>query len=509
MSWSLILLVAAPVIAGLGSLLVRQRRAIEVLQCAQAGTMLAAAVLVAGQVIAAGQVSAGDLLQADALSAWLNLILGFVGSSGTLYAVGYVGEEMDRGHLSLKRYSQFLCLFDLYLASMLLAVNHDNMAIMWIAIEGSTLAAAMLIAFDRRKAALEAGWKFIIMGSVGIGIALFGTVLVYYSSEHILGVTDEALRWSQLYRVAGELDPTAIKAAFIFTLVGYGTKAGIAPLHTWLPDAHAEAPTPVSAMLSANMLTIAVYALLRFKLVTDRTVGPEFSGKLIIALALLSLAVSAIYLLVQRDYKRLFAYSSIEHIGIALLGFGIGGIGVFAGAWHLMNHAIAKSTAFYGAGLVLQRYNHKSLDRVTGLLGRMPVAGTAILVAGIALAGMPPLGLFTSEVLIFAGSYTLRPELAYVFLALLALAFATLLYQVLRMVLGTPGEAGSTLGRQCRIYTSAAVGINIVVLGIIGLYVPPGMETLLVAIVNVFGAGMGGVHVSTIGAPVGVLLAIP
>lgn len=490
MSWSLILLVAAPVLAGLGSLLVHQRRVIEVLQCAQAGTILAASVLVAGQVITAGEASVGDFLQADALSAWLDLLLGFVGSTGTLFAVGYVGEEMDRGHLSLKRYSQFLCLFDLYLAAMLLAVNHDNMAIMWIAIEGSTLAAAMLIAFDRRKAALEAGWKFIIMGSVGIGIALFGTVLVYYSSEPILGVTDEALRWSQLYRVAGELNPTAIKAAFIFTLVGYGTKAGIAPLHTWLPDAHAEAPTPVSAMLSANMLTIAVYALLRFQLVTDRTVGRGFSGRLIIGLALLSLAVSAIYLLVQRDYKRLFAYSSIEHIGIALLGFGIGGLGVFAGAWHLMNHAIAKSTAFYGSGLVLQRYNHKSLERVTGLLSRMPIAGSAILVAGVALAGMPPLGLFISEVLIFTASYTLNPLLAYVFLALLALAFATLLYQVLRMVLGAPGEAGTALGKPCRLYTSVAVGINIVVLAIIGLYVPPGLETLLASIVNIFGAGM-------------------
>ena len=490
MSWPLALLVAAPVIAGLGSLLVQQRRAIEVLQCALAGTMLAAAALVAGQVIAAGEVSLGGFLQADALSAWLDLIIGFVGSSGTLYAVGYVGEEMDRAHLSLRRYSQFFCLFDLYLAAMLLAVNLENIATMWIAIEGSTLSAALLIGFDRSKAALEAGWKYVILSSVGIALALFGTILVYYSSEHVLGVSNEALRWSQLYRVAEELDPAAIKVAFIFALIGYGTKAGVAPMHTWLPDAHAEAPTPVSAMLSANMLTVAVYAILRFKAVTDRTVGPEFAGKLIIGLALLSLAVSAIFILVQRDYKRLFAYSSIEHIGIALLGFGIGGLGVFAGAWHLMNHALAKSTAFYGAGLVFLRYNHKSLDRVTGLLDQMPVAGTAILVAGVALAGMPPFGLFTSEVLIVAGSYTVRPEVAYVFLALLALAFATLLYQVLRMALGASGEVGTALGRQCRIFTSAAVGINIVALGIIGLRVPPGLETLLASIVKIFSAGI-------------------
>lgn len=492
MSWPLVLLVAAPVIAGLGSLLVKQRRAIEVLQCAQAGTLLAAALLVAERVVATGAMSVGVVLQADALSAWLDLVLGLVGSTGTLYAVGYMGEEMERAHLSLKRYSQFFCLFDLYLAAMLLAVNLENIAIMWIAIEGSTLSAALLIGFDRSKAALEAGWKYVILSSVGIALALFGTILVYYSSEHILGVSNEALRWSQLYRVAEELDPAAIKVAFIFALIGYGTKAGVAPMHTWLPDAHAEAPTPVSAMLSANMLTVAVYAILRFKAVTDRSVGPEFAGKLIIGLALLSLAVSAIFILVQRDYKRLFAYSSIEHIGIALLGFGIGGLGVFAGAWHLMNHAIAKSTAFYGAGLVFLRYNHKLLDRVTGLLDQMPVAGTAILVAGVALAGLPPFGLFISEVLIVAGSYRVRPEVAYVFLALLALAFATLLYQVLRMVLGAPGEASTTLGRQCRIFTSAAVGINIVALGAIGLRIPAGLETLLVSIGKIFSVGMEG-----------------
>ena len=490
MTWPLLVLVAAPLVGGLGSLLVRQRRAVEVLQCGLAGAMLASAALVAERVITAGHVSVGSLLQADALSAWLDLIIGVVGSSGTLYAVGYVGEEMDRAHLSLRRYRQFFCLFDLYLGAMLLAVNLENIAIMWIAIEGSTLSAALLIGFDRSKAALEAGWKYVILSSVGIALALFGTILVYYASEHVLGVSSEALRWSELYRVAEGLDHGAIKVAFIFALIGYGTKAGIAPMHTWLPDAHAEAPTPVSAMLSANMLTLAVYAILRFKAVTDRTVGPEFAGNLIIVLALLSLAVSATFFLVQRDYKRLFAYSSIEHIGIALLGFGIGGLGIFAGAWHLMNHAFAKSTAFYGAGLVFLRYNHKLLDRVTGLLNQMPVAGTAILVAGVALAGMPPFGLFTSEVLIAVGAYTTRPEVAYGFLALLALAFATLLYQVLRMALGGPGEAGTALGRQCRLFTGAAVGINIAVLGIIGLRVPPGLETLLASIVKIFSVGM-------------------
>lgn len=484
MAWPLVVLVAAPILAGLGSLLVRERRAVEALQCVQAGALLASALLVLERVVAYGSLSVGILLQTDALSAWLDLIIGVVGSTGTLYAVGYMGEEFTRGHLTLQRYGRFFCLFDLYLAAMLTAVNQDNIAIMWIAIEGSTLSAALLIGFERSKAALEAGWKYVILSAVGISLALFGTILIYYSSEHVLGVSNEALRWSQLYQVAERLHPAAIKIAFIFALIGYGTKAGIAPMHTWLPDAHAEAPTPVSAMLSANMLTLAVYAILRFKIITDRTVGPEFSGTLVVGLGLLSLTVAATFLLVQRDFKRLFAYSSIEHIGIALLGFGIGGAGTFAGAWHLLNHALAKSTAFYGAGLVFLGHEHRMLDRVTGLLVQMPLAGTAILVAGLALAGMPPFGLFTSEVLIAVATYAVRPEVAGVFLLLLTLAFATLLYQVFRMILGTPAEPGRPLGRQCRLFAGTAIGVNVAVLGTIGLNVPPEMTVVLDAIVK-------------------------
>ncbi|MBI3603939.1 MAG: hydrogenase 4 subunit F, partial [Nitrospirae bacterium] len=456
MAWPLLVLIVVPVLASLGSLAFRDRRLVEALQCGQAGTLLAASTLVVERVVTDGQASVGLLLQADVMSAWMDLIIGAVGGTGTLYAVGYLGEELDRGHVSMSRYRQFFCLFDLYLAAMLTAVNVENVAIMWIAVEGSTLSAALLIGFDRRKAALEAGWKYVVLSSVGIALALFGTILVYYSSEHVLGVTSEALRWSELYRVADTLDPTAIKVAFVFVLIGYGTKAGVAPMHTWLPDAHAEAPTPVSAMLSANMLAVAVYAILRFKAVADRTVGPSFSGKLMVGMGFLSVAIAAVFLLVQRDYKRLFAYSSIEHIGVVLIGFGIGGAGVFAALWHLLNHALAKSIAFYASGLVLLRHEHKMLERVPGLLRQMPLAGGAILVAGVALSGMPPFGLFVSEVLIAIGAYAAAPAVAYGLLSLLTLAFATLLYQVLRMALGKPLETGTTLGGRSQAFMSAA-----------------------------------------------------
>lgn len=488
MMWSLVLLISAPILAGLGSLMTRDRRAVEALQYGQVAILLAAGASVVEGVGTGDPATVGLLLYTDALGAWLDLVLALVGATGTLFAVGYLEEQFDRGLLSLRRFRQFFCLFDLFLAAMLIAVNVADVALMWIAIEGSTLAAALLIAFERNQAALEAGWKFMILGSVGIALALFGTIILYYTSEHVLGVTSDALRWPELYRIAGSLDPTAIKVAFVFVLIGYGTKAGVAPMHTWLPDAHAEAPTPVSAMLSANMLTVAVYAILRFKAVADRAVGAAFTGNLMIGLGLLSVAIAAVLLLVQRDYKRLFAYSSIEHIGIALIGFGIGGIGVFAGAWHLLNHALAKSTAFYGAGWVLLRHEHKMLDRVTGLLRQMPLAGSAIVIAGVALAGMPPFGLFASEVLIAVGAYAAKPGVAYLFLSLLALAFATLLFHVLRMTLGEPAEAGRAVGTRGRVLLSAAMLINLAALGAIGLQVPSDLAGLLEAIARMFDA---------------------
>ncbi|WP_447974792.1 proton-conducting transporter transmembrane domain-containing protein [Nitrospira sp. Kam-Ns4a] len=492
MEWPLALLVTAPLAAGLGCLLVRGRQAVEALQFGQAGVLATAAALVVEHVVTEGPAAVDWLLQADAMSAWFDLILGLVGGTGTLYAVGYLGEELERGRLPAERFRRFFALFDLYLAAMLLALNVENVAIMWIAIEASTLSAALLIGFERSRAALEAGWKYVILSSVGIALALFGTILLYYSSEHVLGVASEALRWPDLYQVAGRLDPTALKLAFVFVLVGYGTKAGVAPMHTWLPDAHAEAPTPVSAMLSANMLAIAVYAILRFKAVADRALGPLFTGQLVIALGLLSVAVAAVFLFLQRDYKRLFAYSSVEHIGITLVGFGVGGAGVFAGLWHLLNHALAKSLAFYAAGVVLLSHDHKRIDRVPGLLRQMPLVGIGLLAGGLALAGLPPFGLFASELLISADAYRARPALAVLFVALLALAFVTLLGHLFRMVLGQATAPELAIGRRNRALLSAAVWLNLVLLAAVGLQVPPWCRSLLRSIVQIFGVTVEG-----------------
>lgn len=489
MIWPIVLLIATPFLIGVSGFVVRNRHTLDVLHCVQAGIMIISSLLLVDAVSGSGPVSFLLFLRADAVSAWFDLMIGMVAATGTLYAVGYMGEQHDRGHVSLKRFRYFFILFDLYVSVMLLAINVENLGIMWIAIEGATLSAALLIGFERNKGALEAGWKFVILSSVGIALALFGTILVYYSSEQLLGITEEALHWAKLYEVGDTLDPAVMKIAFIFILVGYGTKAGLVPMHTWLPDAHGEAPTPVSAMLSANMLTMAIYAILRFKILTDQAVGPEFTGTLLIGFGVFSLALSSMFLLLQEDCKRLLAYSSIEHIGIALIGFGLGGLGVFGGLWHLLNHALAKSAAFYGAGLVVLQHEHKVVARVPGMLREYPVAGMALLIAGLVLAGMPPFGLFVSEITMASNAMITVPSLAYGFLGVLTLAFATLLFQVLRMVLGVPMETHIfKVGGRCRAFSAAAIAVNLGALILLGLYVPSGLHDLIGAIMPFFHA---------------------
>jgi hydrogenase-4 component F len=489
MESALIILIAAPLVAGLVSLVVRTRQVMERLQLGHAVVLWAAMAAVVSGVSAGDDVSFGTFLHADSLSAFMDLMLAFVGGTALFYAVGYMGEELSHEQMSFLRYRRFFVYFDLFLFAMVLAVNLDNIALMWIAVEGSTISAALSVGFYRTKAALEAGWKYIIVNFVGIALALFGTVLVYYTSEHVLGVSMEALRWSALARVAGSLNPVVLELAFVFVMIGYGTKAGVAPMHTWLPDAHAEAPTPISAVLSGLMLNLGLYAVLRLKTIVDPAVGPEFAGSIMVGLGLLSMTIAATFMLIQRDYKRFFAYSSIEHVGIVLVGFGVGGAaGVFGGLFHMINHALAKSTAFYAAGLVLLRFGHKNMDGVTGLLRQMPLVGGAMLLAALALAGMPPFGLFISELLIVTGAFDERPWVAYAFLVLLIVAFAALVYQVFRMVLGEPKEAGTFMTSGGNRFAAFSLMANLVAMGYIGLHMPGFLRALFIPMTHIFHA---------------------
>jgi hydrogenase-4 component F len=405
---AVLVLLLTPLLAGLLSLMLRHARLLHGLNLATMTALLVAETHLAGQVLDRGPVKAlGELVYVDALSAFVLFILVAVGLSCSLYTWAYLDDYVARGAIAGPRLSRFFFLFHVFLFAMVVATVANSLGLLWVAIEGTTLATTFLIAFFRRREGLEAGWKYLILCSVGIALALFGTVLTYYSSVRVLGDVSSALNITKLVEVADRLDPHVLKLAFIFILVGYGTKIGLVPMHAWLPEAYSEAPAPVTAMLAGVLETVAVYAVLRCKIIVDHALPPWFTGNLLILLGLISFIVAALFMLVQRDYKRLFAYSSIEHMGLAAMGFGVGGIaGVFGGLFHLLNHALAKSLAFFAAGNVSRRFETREIQRVRGLARVQPFTAMMLLVAGFALVGMPPFALFNSEVLLVSALAT-------------------------------------------------------------------------------------------------------
>jgi hydrogenase-4 component F len=343
----------------------------------------------------------------DALSTFILFIITVIGLSCSLYTWAYFNDYAARGIITPKRLSRFFVLFHGFLFAMVVATVVNSLGVLWVAIEGTTLATTFLIAFFRKREGLEAGWKYLILCSVGIALALFGTVLTYYSSIRVLGDESSALNVSQLLEVGGHLDPHVLKLAFIFLLVGYGTKIGLVPMHAWLPDAYSEAPAPVTAMLAGVLETVAVYAVLRSKAIMDQALPPAFTGNLLLLFGLISFVVAALFILIQRDYKRLFAYSSVEHMGLAMMGFGVGGaVGVFGGLFHLLNHALAKSLAFFSAGNVHRRFATRDIAEVRGVAQVQPVTAVALVTAGLALVGMPPFSVFASEVMVVSALAT-------------------------------------------------------------------------------------------------------
>lgn len=402
------IILGTPLMGAVLSLTTRQTHVLHGLNLATMAALLISELAIVQQVLTQGSfTSLWGFVYLDALSAFILLIITAIGFLCSLYTWTYLDDYLNRGTITLRRVSQFFFLFHLFLFAMIAATMANNLGILWAAMEGTTLATAFLISFFRKREGFEAGWKYLILCSVGIALALFGTVLTYYSSVRVLGDVSAALNVTTLLEVAHQLDPHVLKLAFIFMLVGYGTKVGLVPMHSWLPDAYSEAPAPVVAMLAGVLETVAVYALLRSKAIADHALPEHYTGNLLIFLGLLSFVVAALFILIQRDYKRLFAYSSIEHMGIAMAGFGVGGVaGTFGGLFYLLNHALAKSLAFFSAGNVHRRFGTREIMEVRGLAKVQPVTAIAIVVAGLALVGMPPFSMFLSEVMIVSALAT-------------------------------------------------------------------------------------------------------
>jgi hydrogenase-4 component F len=478
LSLLLIPLAAAALIA------VTPRRALmELLHIVSAMATLSAAAAIAievwnGNVLTA----AGDLFRVDALSALMVAIIALLGAITSLYAVGYVRAELDVAHLS--RVRSFFALFHLFIFTMLVAVTTDNLGVMWIAVEGTTLATVFLVNLRRTRASIEAAYKYLILSSVGIALAFIGTALVYYAGAAKAG--EIAVNWSALRAGAASLNADVVRLAFVFILVGYGTKAGVAPMHTWLPDAHSEAPAPISALMSGVLLNVGLYAMMRFKVVVDAAVGPAFTADLLIGVGLLSLLIAAAFLVAQRNYKRMLAYSSVEHIGIVCLGLGFGGYwGAFGALFHVINHALAKSLLFILSGNILLKYHSAEVRDVRGLLHAAPWTGALFLAGILALVGLPPFAPFLSEFIVFRAGLESYPWAAAIGVILLVVIFGGMLASVNRMLYGEP-PVDLPRGDPLHLWL-APLAANFALLLVLGLTLPARFEAALKQALQVLG----------------------
>jgi hydrogenase-4 component F len=432
-----------PAVAALLCLLGPSRRIMGGLNIAAFGITLALGVklLLSIQLPPHVVTECGEFFRADALSAWMVLLIAVVSLGSSLYAGRYFRRDLDAGALTPGRVKEFFVLTPLFTAGMLLVVLVNNMGVMWFALEATALSSVLLVALYNHNTSLEAAWKYVMLGSLGLALALFGTVFTYAAAVDKTSTTLPSFNWSHLMTMAGQLDHGMIKLAFVFVLVGYGTKAGLAPMHTWLPDAHSEAPSPTSAMLSGVSLKVALYALLRFHILTTACLGWPFSGTMLLLFGLGSMFLAAPFILVQTNLKRLLAYSSLEHVGLICVGFGLNSpVTIFGALLHMGYHALTKPVLFFAAGNIHQTCHTLQMRRIgLGMAKVLPLTAICMGLAAASATGLPPFGLFFSEMTVLSGGFAAGHILVstLVLTALLA-AFCGMLYQLTRILAGTP-----------------------------------------------------------------------
>jgi hydrogenase-4 component F len=406
----------------------------------------------------------------DPLNVFLIALTALVGFTTSVFSRPYMRIEHEHGKLSPNRLRLYHSMFQMFMCTMLVALSTNNLGILWVAMEAATLTTVLLVALYRTPASLEAAWKYFILCGVGIAQALFGTILIYFAAERVLGGAEHgALLWTNLDAVKSQLEPTVLSLAFVFVIVGYGTKTGLVPLHNWLPDAHAEGPTPVSAVLSGLLLNVALYAIIRCKVLVDGALGTHFAGYMMMGFGLLTVVVSSFYLSRQKDVKRLFGYSSIEHMGLITFAFGMGGpVASFAGLLHMTVHSLTKSAIFFAVGHASQMAGTQLIDEIQGLIKRSPTIGWGLMIGTLAILGMPPFGVFTSEFMLLTTSIKHYPWATPFLLTALGVAFATMFSKVQGMVFGEP-----TVRPLSHNPALLPVFLHLGLVLVLGLWIPP------------------------------------
>ena len=463
-----------------------------------AGVVAAASILIASAAglglavpaLLGDSVTGGNgAIRVDALGGLVVVVVAAVGCIALLGMPAYLDGAIAGGHLRPRDRARLWALMAAFIGGLLVVPMVDNLGLIWVAIEATTVVSALLVGITRTPAAIEAAWKYLILGSVGVGFALLGTLLAYASSVALLGETSDALAWSRLLAVSGGLDPALVRLAFIFALVGYGTKVGLAPFHTWLPDAHSQAPSPVSAVLSGATLAVALYALARFNAVAVGTLGPALPSGMLVGVGLLSLAVAVPFIVAQGDLKRLLAYSSIEHLGLCALALGFGGPLALAGlALHLVAHGLTKASLFLAAGGLVESGRSRRIARLRGSLASNPADGRAFLGGTLLLSGLPPSAMFISEIAIIVGGFQRGWGIAAALAAaLLAAAVAGMLFHVVRVAFGSPRRVPVPFG--ARPHHLVAVGLPLAVTALFGLWAPSLLADALGRVAQVLGGG--------------------
>jgi hydrogenase-4 component F len=381
----------------------------------------------------------GPYILVDELNIVFVVLNTFVGFTTSVFSASYIAHELETGRLTPAQLRFYHAMYQVLLFAMNLALLANNIGLMWVAIEMATLTTVLMVGIYRTDAAIEAAWKYFILGSVGIALALFGTILVYMAARPAVGEGLDGMVWAVLIQRVSAFDPALLNLAFVFLLLGYGTKVGLAPLHAWLPDAHAEGPTPISAVLSGLLLNVALYAVLRFKLLLATNPAALTPGPLMATMGLASLVFAGFMLYRRRDIKRMFAYSSIEHMGIIVFAFGMGGpLANFAGLLHMTMHSLTKSAIFFAVGHIAQAKGTQRIADISGLTVTHPFLGWGLVVGVIAIAGMPPLGIFMSEFLVVSSTFAREPLLALLLVVGLLVAFGALLLRVHGLAFGEP-----------------------------------------------------------------------
>ncbi|HST27547.1 MAG TPA: hydrogenase 4 subunit F [Rudaea sp.] len=470
---TLLWLLAMPLIGSFALAAFGARRWAAELNAAFSIATFVAACALTARVIADGPLLvAREQFFVDPFNVFLIALTAFVGMTTSLFSRPYMRVEEDRGRVNRQRLRLYHSMYQLFCFTMLVALSTNNLGILWVAMEAATLSTVLLVSLYRTAASIEAAWKYFILCGVGLAQALFGTILLYFAAEKILGAEGStALLWTHLDAVKGQLEPTVLSLAFVFLLVGYGTKVGLAPLHNWLPDAHAEGPTPISAVLSGLLLNVALYAVVRCKVLVDGATHSPFAGRLMMGFGLLSLVLAAFFLWRQRDIKRLFAYSSIEHMGIVTFAFGMGGlVANFAALLHMTVHSLTKSAIYFAVGHAAQKAGTQMMDDIRGLIVVSPTIGWGLMLGTLAILGMPPFGVFTSEFLVLVTAMREHAWATPILLFALALAFAAIFTRVQEMVFGD-----TRLQPLSHSPALLPVFAHLLLVLMLGIYIPPAL----------------------------------